>query len=423
MPSAAQEPVETCERSVERAHGRGKRQAQVTRRAERRTGHERDAGLVEQALAELDVRRRAFCSHRSLDVRKQIERTGGRHALEPRQAAHTGEESVVAPLELGAHVANAGLVPGERLARGRLRDRAGVRRTLALQARHRFDDGDRAGRVTDAPAAHRVTFRHSVDGNRPIVQIGTLRGEARETLTGPLDVLVNLVAQHDDARVRAQYGAERAPIRGGVHGARRVTGAVQDQEPRFRRQRARELLGRHLEATRRARRDDHGLGFGEPHHVRIRHPIRRDDDRFVAGVEQCETGVVTGLLRARGDQDLLGRVPQAIVARQFCDDCVLERSCAVDGRVLRVVARERGRGRRFDVLRRSEVRLADAEHDDVAALLAQSLRARRDTDGGGRANALQPLRDFDAQRGDLFLVGRGYSRMQHPERQPAPPTP
>ena len=80
-------------------------------------------------------------------------------------------------------------------------------------------------------------------------------------------------------------------------------------------------------------------------------------------------------------------------------------------------------GRRLDVLRRREVRLADAEHDDVAALLAQPLRARRDADGGGRANALQPLRELDGQTGDLFLGGRGYLKMHDLERQPAPHIP
>ena len=173
----------------------------------------------------------------------------------------------------------------------------------------------------------------------------------------------------------------------------------------------RELLGRHLEAALGARRDDHGLGFGEPHHVGIRHPVRRDDDRFVAGVEQREARVVAGLLRARGDEHLLRRVAQAVVALELRDDGLLEQPRAVDGRVLRVVARERGRGRGLDVLRRREVRLADGEHDDVAALLAQPLRARRDADRGGRANALQPLRELDGQTGDLFLGGRGYLKM------------
>ena len=130
---------------------------------------------------------------------------------------------------------------------------------------------------------------------------------------------------------------------------------------------------------------------------------------LVAGVEQREARVVAGLLRAARDQHLLGPVVEPVVALELRDDGVLQQPGAVDRRVLRVVARERVASRSFDVLRRREVRLADAEHDDVAPLLAQPLRARRDADGGGRANALQPLREFDMSNGRPFRGGRGVS--------------
>src|SRR5262245_49754796 len=99
MPSMPQELVESSRRNVERVERRSKRKAHVTRRAERGAWHERDAGLVEESLAELDVGRNSLRAHGGFHVGKQIEGAIRAHALEAGQAAQTREEVIVAPLE------------------------------------------------------------------------------------------------------------------------------------------------------------------------------------------------------------------------------------------------------------------------------------------------------------------------------------
>ena len=79
MQLVAQECSETREGRIERAHRSRKRQPQVTWCAEGAARHQRDAGVVDQSFAELDVRGDSFRAHRCLDVRKQIEGAGRRH--------------------------------------------------------------------------------------------------------------------------------------------------------------------------------------------------------------------------------------------------------------------------------------------------------------------------------------------------------
>ena len=111
------------------ARARGRRPRAVARRARRRSPQPSSA-------------------HRGLDVRKQIERAGRpARTRKPGRALTPAKNELVPPLELRAHLAHAASGrPIERCARGRLRDRAGVGRALALQARHRLDHGQRAPR-------------------------------------------------------------------------------------------------------------------------------------------------------------------------------------------------------------------------------------------------------------------------------------
>ena len=105
-------------------------------------------------------------------------------------------------------------------------------------------------------------------------------------------------------------------FRARVGGAGRIAGAVEDQEPRPRRDRRLQLGGRDLVALLRAGvRTITGSPSASTHHVGIRHPVRRRDDRLVAGVEQRQAQVVDGLLRARGDENLLGRCSREPLSR------------------------------------------------------------------------------------------------------------
>jgi hypothetical protein len=97
---------------------------------------------------------------------------------------------------------------------------------------------------------------------------------------------------------------------------------------------------------------------------------------------------------------------QVVVAGEFGHDGFFEEPRPVHGCVLGIVARQGLTSCGLDVLRRRKVRLSHAQDDHVAAFLAQPCRPRRDADGGGRADALQAMRQVDTQRG-ITLFGAG----------------
>src|SRR5262245_50751651 len=94
MRSAGEKAPEARERILERAHRSGERKSYVPRRAECGARHDRDAGLVDELFAQLDVGFHALRLHRGLDVREEVERSVGRHTCEPGQLADSGEEHV-----------------------------------------------------------------------------------------------------------------------------------------------------------------------------------------------------------------------------------------------------------------------------------------------------------------------------------------
>ena len=180
------------------------------------------------------------------------------------------------------------------------------------------------------------------------------------------------------------YGAECRQFRARIGRAGRVAGAVQDHEPRARRDRSGELGGGDLETLFLAGRDNHRRAVREQHHVRIGHPVGRRDDHLVAGIEQRAAQVEDRLLGAVRHQDLRARVLETVVAAELADDRVAQLDGALDRGVTGVAGADRRDARLGNMGGRVEVRLAGAQADDVLALglAGPHGRSRR---GSGRA--------------------------------------
>ena len=83
----------------------------------------------------------------------------------------------------------------------------------------------------------------------------------------------------------------------------------------------------------------------EPHHLRVADPVRREDHHLVLRVDEADEEVEERLLRARGDDHVLGREGAAVVLLGVGGDRALEPGRAVGGDVLDLAAGEaRSRG-------------------------------------------------------------------------------
>ena len=105
------------------------------------------------------------------------------------------------------------------------------------------------------------------------------------------------------------------------------------------------------------------------------------------------------------DQDLLGRVVEAVVALEFGDDRLLQAGGAAHRGVFGE-ARVDGLDRRvLDVLRGVEIGLAGAEADNVAAGRLELGGTGGDGEGGGGLDGLNAVREFQMVPSCIRLGG------------------
>ena len=91
----------------------------------------------------------------------------------------------------------------------------------------------------------------------------------------------------------------------GVHRAGRGVGAVDDDRPRVRADRAPDVLHPRLEAAV-LRRDHDRHAVAHLDHLGVADPVRRQHDHLVPGIQDREQGVEERLLRTRRHDDLGG---------------------------------------------------------------------------------------------------------------------
>ncbi len=186
-----------------------------------------------------------------------------------------------------------------------------------------------------------------------------------------------------------QHRAERGELAPGIGGTGRVRRRVEDDPLRPRRDRGVELRRRHLEAGVDAAVDRDRRRPGEGDHVGIADPIRGRDDDLVARAERRHQRVEDGVLAADVDRDLVEPVVERVVTAELGAHGFLAGDRAVDDRVLRLAAADRGDRRFLDELGRIEIGLAGTQADDVAAGRLQRRRAIGHGDRRRRLDAVE----------------------------------
>ncbi len=210
------------------------------------------------------------------------------------------------------------------------------------------------------------------------------------------EALVNIVGDHGET-VAQTHRSERTELFVIVRAAGRIGRAVENDSARSRPDRGFERGGCHPKPVLlSARYDDRGR-IGERQHVDVAHPVRRRHEHLVALLEEGEKRVQQRMLPAATGHDFRRRVREVVVAGQLRDHGFLQLERTADRRVLRPACGDRLRGRRLDVLRRVEIRLAGTEIDDVPALATQFGERRGDRQSRRRLD----LRETGAQTNGL----------------------
>ena len=359
-------------------------------------GHDGHPGLLEeivgQAVGVADLGPVRLLVVEGLDVREEIERAPGLEAGHPRDRGQAHEAVVAAALELGDHLRDVVLGAVVGLEAGLLGDGAGVRGRVALDLGHAVDDVGRSGGEADPPAGHGVGLRHAVDDDRLLLDILAERGEARELEAVEDEAGVDLVGDDVDVLALHDLGQGQELVLT-VSAAGRIGRVVEDEGLGRRGDRGLERLGGQEEAVLLAGRDYDGLALGQRDALGVGHPVGRGDDDLLALVDEGLDEVEEGALGPGGDDDLLGRVFDPEVLLEALGDGLAQGEDAVAiGVSCEVVADGLDPGL-LDVLGRREIRLADAEVDDVDALGLHGLGLGRDLQGGGGADALDFFRD------------------------------
>src|SRR5690606_926628 len=120
------------------------------------------------ALDHLAFRRRL--ADTAFTGRIYIEGAFWHRAFQTLRLIEHGDDKVAPRLECFRALRNEILRAVQRLNRRPLADRSRVRGGLALHLRHRLDELLWPGAIADTPARHRISFRHTVHGERAVIE-------------------------------------------------------------------------------------------------------------------------------------------------------------------------------------------------------------------------------------------------------------
>ena len=177
--------------------------------------------------------------------------------------------------------------------------------------------------------------------------------------------VVDLVGDHDQVVFRS-HGSDFLHPFEVQHCAGWVVGIVDQDGSRAGRDRGLDLRARHLERGVNVGGDGHGDAAGEAHLCFVGDEARLGDDHLVAGVQDGRQRQVERLGAANGHQRLRFRVvDDAIELRPLGSDRLPQLQDAGVGGVARLPAAQRSDAGLADHRRRDEIRLADAQRDDV----------------------------------------------------------
>ena len=227
----------------------------------------------------------------------------------------------------------------------------------------------RPGHVADPEAGHAVGLREPVDGDGPFPHVRQ-RGEADVLETVVHDLLVQLVGDDDQSRMRPHYVGDGGQGLGLDDPGGGVVGRDQDQQLGLAGYGRLDGLRLQLEVLLLdgGHVDDVPSRHGDV--GRVRHVVGSGQQHLVAGIQQGLEAHRHGLLGAGGDQDLrLGVVLEVVVLLELAGDGLPQLDHPPRRRVADVAGVEAALGGFDDVGGRRDVRLSPHQADDVVAAL------------------------------------------------------
>ncbi len=264
-----------------------------------------------------------------------------------------------------------------------LGEAGGIGRGMALDGVDGFGDGIRGGEKAQTPTGHGPGFGEAMNDDGVGLMVGA---EARD---GPVhrsvveEVLVDFVAHDEDAMFHAKI-AQGADFLGGVDASGGIAGGIEDKQPSAGSQGGAELVGGDLEFGAIGGWKDDGGRAGQLHHFGVTQPIGGRDDDVVAFLAGGEDDVVAGVFAAAGNDDLAGRVGEAILALELVGDGLAKLRDAAGGCVLGEASVQGIDSGLLDVIGGVEVGFARAESDDIFAGGFHGLGFGVDGEGQGR---------------------------------------
>ena len=209
---------------------------------------------------------------------------------------------------------------------------------------------------------------------------------------------VDLVGEHPCVGLGDQRGGARDVLRR-QRSTRRVLGRVEDDELRPRPEPLCEILGREREVALLEKRQ---RNRGRPHPADRRLVDREAGigiDDLVSRVAGGEDAEEEERLRTGSDENVLRADVDSAGLREVLRGRLAQLRDPRGRAVVRLAGAQRLRCDVADVERRREVRLADLEVDDVAALPFERLRSREDAERRLRAEPLQAGRHAPSRGG------------------------
>src|SRR3990172_14988 len=308
------------------------------------------------------------------EIGQAIEGAARAHDTHAVEGLEVLEHDVAVVLDRQAQRLHRALQAGQRAFGRRLQHLRGARGGLRLDIGHDLDHLAIGDHPADAETGHAVQLLHPVDGDDTLAFYiaGSVFVRGGRLAAVEYQLVIDVVGDEIDILALAELDDGRHEFVG-IHHPGGVVGRVDDDGLGVAGYRALDLL--HARVERAVfRGDDDRHAVDHLHHLRVAHPVGRQDDDFILRVEQREEYVVERLLRAGRDDHVFGGHYAVVILFGVADDGFLERGHAVGRRVLDVALVE-ARGRTEDGGNRGAVLgFADAQVNHRLAAFAQQAR-------------------------------------------------